>query len=47
MPIQDLSKLVSEMDSLNMGYLINLSGSGLATFFGKQDLMEKNLGKFN
>ena len=43
MPIQDLSKLVSEMDSLNMAYLINLSGSGLATFFGKQDLMEKNL----
>ena len=43
MPIQDLSELVSEMDSLNMAYLINLSGSGLATFFGKQDLMEKNL----
>ena len=43
MPIQDLSTLVSEMDSLNMAYLINLSGSGLATFFGKQDLMEKNL----
>ena len=43
MPIQDLSKLVSEMDSLNMAFLINLSGSGLATFFGKQDLMEKNL----
>jgi len=43
MPVQDLSKLVSEMDSLNMAYLINLSGSGLATFFGKQGLMEKNL----
>ena len=43
MPIQDLSTLVSEMDSLNMAYLINLSGSGLATFFGKQDLMERNL----
>ena len=43
MPIQDLSTLVSEMDSLNMAYLINLSGSGLATFFGKHDLMEKNL----
>ena len=28
MPIQDLSELVSEMDSLNMAYLINLSGSG-------------------
>ena len=23
--------------------MINLSGSGLATFFGKQDLMDKNL----
>ena len=47
MPIQDLSELVSEMDSLNMAYLINLSGSGLATFFGKQDLMEKKSYKFN
>ena len=26
-----------------MGYLINLSGSGLATFLEKQDLMDKNL----
>ena len=32
MPIQDLSKLVSEMDSLNMGYLINLSGSGSVSY---------------
>ena len=27
MPVKDLSKLVTEMDSLNMAYLINLSGS--------------------
>ena len=26
MPIKDLSKLVKEMDSLNMGFMINLSG---------------------
>ncbi|MDA7711438.1 amidohydrolase [Flavobacteriaceae bacterium] len=26
MPIKDLSKLVAEMDSLNMGFMINLSG---------------------
>ena len=32
MPLKDLGKLVKEMDELNMGYLINLSGSG----FGPQ-----------
>ena len=32
MPLKDLNKLVDEMDELNMGYLINLSGSG----FGPQ-----------
>jgi hypothetical protein len=26
MPIKDLNKLVTEMDSLNMGFMINLSG---------------------
>ena len=26
MPIKDLSKLVAEMDSLNMAFMINLSG---------------------
>ena len=26
MPIKDLSKLVKEMDSLNMAYMVNLSG---------------------
>ena len=26
MPVKDLSKLVAEMDSLNMGFMINLSG---------------------
>ena len=26
MPIKDLSKLVREMDSMNMGFMVNLSG---------------------
>ena len=45
MPIADLSGLVNEMDSLNMGYMINLSGSGFATFAGNQTLMDLNLSK--
>ena len=45
MPVKNLSKLVSEMDSLNMGYLINLSGSGFGVFSGKQGLMDLNLTK--
>lgn len=45
MPVKDLSKLVTEMDSLNMGYLINLSGSGFGAFSGKQELMDLNLTK--
>ena len=43
MPIMNLDNLVNEMDSLNMVYQINLSGSGLAVFSGKQDLMDLNL----
>lgn len=45
MPIMNLDNLVEEMDSLNMKYQINLSGSGLAVFSGKQDLMDLNLSK--
>lgn len=45
MPVKDLSKLVTEMDSLNMAYLINLSGSGFGAFSGKQELMDLNLTK--
>jgi predicted TIM-barrel fold metal-dependent hydrolase len=33
------------MDSLNMAYMINLSGSGIATFAGNQTLMDLNLEK--
>ena len=45
MSYTNLKKLVSEMDSLNMGFMINLSGSGLATFVGNQSLMDLNLEK--
>ena len=45
MAINDLSSLVVEMDSLNMKFMINLSGSGFATFSGNQDLMDLNLEK--
>ena len=45
MPVKDLSDLVKEMDSLNMVYMINLSGSGFATFSGNQSLMDLNLSK--
>jgi predicted TIM-barrel fold metal-dependent hydrolase len=45
MSYSNLKKLVSEMDSLNMAYMINLSGSGIATFAGNQTLMDLNLEK--
>ena len=45
MAVQDLSGLVEEMDDLNMKFMINLSGSGYATFLGKQSLMDLNLSK--
>jgi hypothetical protein len=45
MPVMDLSDLVADMDSLNMGYMINLSGSGFGTFAGNQDLMDISLTK--
>jgi predicted TIM-barrel fold metal-dependent hydrolase len=43
MPVMDFSNLVAEMDSLNMAYMINLSGSGFATFAGNQALMDLTL----
>ena len=45
MPIMDLENLIQEMDSLNMVFQINLSGSGLAVFSGNQELMNLNLSK--
>jgi predicted TIM-barrel fold metal-dependent hydrolase len=43
MPVMDFSNLVAEMDSLNMAYMINLSGSGFAAFAGNQGLMDLTL----
>ena len=43
MPVMDFTNLVAEMDSLNMGYMINLSGSGFAAFAGNQNLMDITL----
>ncbi len=43
MPVMDFTNLIAEMDSLNMGYMINLSGSGFATFAGNQNLMDISL----
>ena len=34
MPLKDLDKLASEMDEINMGYIVNLSGHGFASFRG-------------
>ena len=45
MPIMNLENLTQEMDSLNMVFQINLSGSGLAVFSGNQELMNLNLSK--
>ena len=43
MPVMDFTNLVAEMDSQNMGYMINLSGSGFAAFAGNQNLMDITL----
>ena len=43
MPVMDFTNLIAEMDSLNMGYMINLSGSGFAAFAGNQNLMDITL----
>mgnify|MGYP006419070409 FL=1 len=45
MPVKDLTGIIKEMDSLNMKYMINLSGSGFGTFSGNQSLMDINLAK--
>ncbi len=45
MPVKDFTNIVKEMDSLNMKFMINLSGSGFAAFSGNQSLMDLNLRK--
>ena len=34
LPLKDLDKLIAEMDELNMGYIVNLSGHGFGSFRG-------------
>ena len=41
MPLMDLDELVAEMDEINMGYIVNLSGSG----FGPQAAKDAYFGK--
>ena len=43
MPLKDLNKLVDEMDELNMGFLINLSGSGFGPQAAKDLYLNKSL----
>ena len=43
MPLKDLNKLVDEMDELNMGFLINLSGSGFGPQAAKDLYFNKSL----
>lgn len=43
MPLKDLNKLVDEMDQLNMGFLINLSGSGFGPQAAKDLYFNKSL----
>ena len=46
MPLKDLNKLVDEMDELNMGFLINLSGSGFGPQAAKDLYLNKSLENF-
>ena len=51
MPLKDLSDMVKEMDSMNMAFIINLSGSGSGTqalrdkYFSKSISSKKIFGK--
>ena len=43
MPVMDLDKLVAEMDEINMGYIVNLSGSGFGPQSAKDLYFEESL----
>ena len=43
MPVKDLDKLVSEMDEINMGFIINLSGSGFGPQAAKDLYFDKSI----
>jgi predicted TIM-barrel fold metal-dependent hydrolase len=42
MPVKDLDKLVSEMDEINMGFIVNLSGSGFGPQSAKDLYFDKS-----
>jgi predicted TIM-barrel fold metal-dependent hydrolase len=42
MPLMDLNELVAEMDEINMGYIVNLSGSGIGPQAAKDAYFEKS-----
>ena len=42
MPIMDLNELVAEMDEINMGYIVNLSGSGFGPQAAKDVYFDKS-----
>jgi uncharacterized protein len=43
MPIKDLSDMVKEMDEMNMGFIINLSGSGIGTQALRNEFFSKSI----
>ncbi len=43
MPVMDLEKLVSEMDEINMGFIVNLSGSGFGPQAAKDLYFDKSI----
>ncbi len=43
MPVMDLDKLVSEMDEINMGFIVNLSGSGFGPQAAKDLYFDKSI----
>lgn len=42
MPLMDLNELVAEMDEINMGYIVNLSGSGFGPQAAKDAYFDKS-----
>ncbi len=43
MPLMDLNELVAEMDEINMGYIVNLSGSGFGPQAAKDVYFDKSV----
>ena len=47
MPLMDLDELVAEMDEINMGYIVNLSGSGFGPQAAKDIYFDKSTENVN